>query len=47
MDQGRRKLATACLDRTQRLPHLGGALGRSVLDAFAPRAWSGRPTAGS
>ena len=34
VDQGRRKLATACLDRTQRLPHLGGALGRSVLDAF-------------
>ena len=31
---GRRKPAVACLDRTQRLPHLGGALGRSVLDAF-------------
>ncbi|MGI5224242.1 ArsR/SmtB family transcription factor [Actinoallomurus sp. CA-142502] len=34
VDPGRRKLATACLDRTWRLPHLGGALGRSVLDAF-------------
>jgi DNA-binding transcriptional ArsR family regulator len=34
VDPGRRKLATACLDRTRRLPHLGGALGRSVLDAF-------------
>jgi DNA-binding transcriptional ArsR family regulator len=31
---GRRKAATACLDRTRRLPHLGGALGRAVLDAF-------------
>lgn len=34
---GRRKLATACLDRTQRLPHLGGALGKEVLDAFVER----------
>jgi hypothetical protein len=31
---GRRKLATACLDKTHRLPHLGGALGKAVLDAF-------------
>jgi DNA-binding transcriptional ArsR family regulator len=31
---GRRKLATACLDKTHRLPHLGGALGQAVLDAF-------------
>lgn len=37
VDPGRRKLATACLDRTRRLPHLGGALGRSVLDAFVGR----------
>jgi DNA-binding transcriptional ArsR family regulator len=34
VDPGRRRLATACLDRTQRLPHLGGALGRSMLDAL-------------
>ncbi|MEV5747655.1 helix-turn-helix transcriptional regulator [Actinoallomurus sp. NPDC052308] len=34
---GRRKLATACLDRTRRLPHLGGALGKEVLDAFVER----------
>ncbi|MDQ2583794.1 ArsR/SmtB family transcription factor [Saccharothrix yanglingensis] len=34
LDPGRRKLATACLDRTHRLPHLGGALGAAVLDAF-------------
>lgn len=30
----RRKLATACLDRSFRLPHLGGLLGAAVLDAF-------------
>jgi DNA-binding transcriptional ArsR family regulator len=34
LDPGRRKLATACLDRTYRLPHLGGQLGRAVLDTF-------------
>jgi DNA-binding transcriptional ArsR family regulator len=34
VDPGRRKLATACLDKTHRLPHLGGALGQAVLDAF-------------
>jgi DNA-binding transcriptional ArsR family regulator len=34
IDPGRRKLATACLDKTHRLPHLGGALGQVVLDAF-------------
>ncbi|MCO5972117.1 ArsR/SmtB family transcription factor [Actinoallomurus soli] len=34
---GRRKLATACLDRIQRLPHLGGALGREILDTFVER----------
>jgi DNA-binding transcriptional ArsR family regulator len=30
----RRKAAVACLDRTYRLPHLGGRLGGAVLDAF-------------
>ncbi|MEV8441292.1 helix-turn-helix transcriptional regulator [Actinosynnema sp. NPDC051121] len=30
----RRRLALACLDRTHRVPHLGGDLGRLVLDAF-------------
>jgi DNA-binding transcriptional ArsR family regulator len=34
---GRRKLATACLDRTHRLPHLGGMLGKEVLDALLRR----------
>jgi DNA-binding transcriptional ArsR family regulator len=37
VDQGRRKLATACLDRTHRLPHLGGALGEAVLTALVRR----------
>ncbi|MGM1065298.1 ArsR/SmtB family transcription factor [Saccharothrix sp. Mg75] len=37
LDPGRRKLATACLDRTHRLPHLGGALGAAVLDALVAR----------
>jgi DNA-binding transcriptional ArsR family regulator len=31
---GRRRLAVACLDRTYLLPHLGGELGRTVLDAL-------------
>jgi DNA-binding transcriptional ArsR family regulator len=30
VEVGRRKLATACLDRSHRLPHLGGALGEAV-----------------
>lgn len=30
VDAGRRKLATACLDRSHRLPHLGGVLGDAV-----------------
>lgn len=29
---GRRKIATSCLDRTLRRPHLGGALGNAVLN---------------
>jgi DNA-binding transcriptional ArsR family regulator len=34
VDAGRRKSATACLDRIHRLPHLGGALGARVLDTL-------------
>jgi DNA-binding transcriptional ArsR family regulator len=37
IDGGRRKLATACLDRTHRLPHLGGALGAQILDGLIGR----------
>ncbi|NHC16063.1 winged helix-turn-helix transcriptional regulator [Motilibacter sp. E257] len=34
LDTGRRKPATACLDRSHRVPHLGGALGAAVLSSF-------------
>jgi DNA-binding transcriptional ArsR family regulator len=34
VDAGRRKLTAACLDRSHRLPHLGGALGAAVLFAL-------------
>ena len=34
VDPGRRRLATACLDRTHRIPHLGGALCHEVLTAL-------------
>ncbi|GII81496.1 transcriptional regulator [Sphaerisporangium rufum] len=34
LDARRRKLATACLDRVHRLPHLGGVLGAEVLGAL-------------
>src|SRR5690242_6682654 len=37
LDTGRRKLAVACLDKVYRLPHLGGALGKAVLDRFLER----------
>jgi DNA-binding transcriptional ArsR family regulator len=35
--RGRRQLASACLDWTERRPHLGGALGDAILDAFIDR----------
>jgi DNA-binding transcriptional ArsR family regulator len=34
VEVGRRKMVTACLDRSQRLPHLGGALGGAVLSGM-------------
>jgi DNA-binding transcriptional ArsR family regulator len=34
VDAGRRKLVTACLDRSHRLPHLGGVLGAAVLSGL-------------
>ncbi|WP_103352331.1 helix-turn-helix transcriptional regulator [Amycolatopsis sp. CA-128772] len=34
VDCGRRRPATACLDRTHRVPHLGGVLGHEVLATF-------------
>lgn len=35
--RGRRQLASACLDWTERRPHLGGALGDAILDGFLDR----------
>jgi DNA-binding transcriptional ArsR family regulator len=35
----RRRFATACLDWTERRPHLGGALGAAVLDALRVRGY--------
>jgi hypothetical protein len=31
--------ARACVDLTQRRPHLGGALGDALLDAYVARGW--------
>src|SRR5215470_18009065 len=35
----RRLFARACVDLTQRRPHLGGALGDALLDAYIARGW--------
>jgi hypothetical protein len=35
----RRRFATACLDWTERRPHLGGALGAAVLGALCARGY--------
>ena len=35
----RRRFATACLDWTERRPHLGGALGAAVLEALRARGY--------
>ena len=37
--EGRRVFARACVDLTQRRPHLGGALGEALLDAYVRRGW--------
>jgi len=36
---GRRPLTRACLDWSERRPHLGGALGRALLEGFLVRGW--------
>lgn len=38
----RRRFATACLDWTERQPHLGGALGAALWGAFTARGWIAR-----
>ena len=35
----RRVFARSCVDLTQRRPHLGGALGEALLDAYVARGW--------
>lgn len=37
--QSRRRFACACLDWSERKPHLGGALGAALLDLLLKRAW--------
>lgn len=37
--QPRRIFARACIDLTQRRPHLGGALGEALLDVYVGRGW--------
>ncbi len=39
MRPSRRVLARACVDLTQRRPHLGGALGAALLDTYVARGW--------
>ncbi len=37
--RSRRVFARACVDLTQRRPHLGGALGDALLDLYVARGW--------
>jgi len=37
--RSRRAFARACVDLTQRRPHLGGALGAALLDLYFARGW--------
>ncbi len=37
--QSRRVFARACVDLTQRRPHVGGALGAALLDLYVARGW--------
>jgi len=39
MQQSRRVFARPCIDLTQRRPHLGGALGEALLDAYVRHGW--------
>jgi DNA-binding transcriptional ArsR family regulator len=40
--RGRRRFAPACLDWTERTPHLGGALGAGITVALIERGWFAR-----
>jgi DNA-binding transcriptional ArsR family regulator len=39
VDERRRRAAFACLDSTERAPHLGGAVGAAVLSSLLDRRW--------
>lgn len=40
----RRRFARACMDWTERRPHVAGSLGASLLDAFVRKRWVARNT---
>jgi len=42
MARGRRPLCRTCLDWSERLHHLGGALGAALLDCIIERSWARR-----
>lgn len=46
LDASRRPPCRRCLDWSERRPHLGGALGRAVLDLAIVRGWVRRAAAG-
>lgn len=46
LEQSRRPLCRACLDWSERRFHLGGALGKAVLDLALARGWVRRSPAG-
>ncbi len=43
---GARLAGRSCLDWSERRPHLGGAAGRALLDAFVADGWLARPAGG-
>jgi DNA-binding transcriptional ArsR family regulator len=46
LEASRRPLCRACLDWSERRPHLGGALGRAILDHALARGWVRRAPEG-
>lgn len=46
LERARRPLCRRCLDWSERRPHLGGALGRAVLDLALQRGWVRRARTG-
>ncbi|HEX3316587.1 MAG TPA: helix-turn-helix transcriptional regulator [Solirubrobacteraceae bacterium] len=46
LERGRRPLTRACMDWTERRPHLGGALGAAMTSSFLGRRWIEHGSAG-